>query len=106
MGYAEHDKITVTRQISIGGKSKFLINGLMAQLNRVQNLFHSVQLNIQNPHFLIMQGHITKVLNMKPKETLGMLEETAGTKLFEKKKEDSLKTINKKELKVNEIKSV
>jgi chromosome segregation ATPase len=27
----------------------------------VQNLFHSVQLNVNNPHFLIMQGRITKV---------------------------------------------
>ena len=30
--------------------------------SRVQNLFHSVQLNVNNPHFLIMQGRITKVL--------------------------------------------
>jgi structural maintenance of chromosome 2 len=36
----------------------------------VQNLFHSVQLNVNNPHFLIMQGRITKVLNMKPPEIL------------------------------------
>ena len=31
-------------------------------------MFRSVQLNINNPHFLIMQGRITKVLNMKPPE--------------------------------------
>lgn len=42
---------------------------------RVKNLFHSVQLNVNNPHFLIMQGRITKVLNMKPQEILSMLEE-------------------------------
>ena len=41
-------------------------------------MFHSVQLNVNNPHFLIMQGRITKVLNMKPPEILGMLEEAAG----------------------------
>ena len=41
----------------------------------MQNLFHSVQLNVNNPHFLIMQGRITKVLNMKPAEILSMLEE-------------------------------
>ncbi len=34
----------------------------------VTDLFHSVSLNIHNPHFLIMQGRITKVLNMKPNE--------------------------------------
>lgn len=38
------------------------------QNNRIQDLFRSVQLNVNNPHFLIMQGRITKVLNMKPPE--------------------------------------
>lgn len=29
--------------------------------SRVQDMFHSVQLNVNNPHFLIMQGRINKV---------------------------------------------
>ena len=33
----------------------------MCMCRRVQNLFHSVSLNVNNPHFLIMQGRITKV---------------------------------------------
>ena len=69
-----------------------MINGQTAQPTRVQNLFHSVQLNVNNPHFLIMQGRITKVLNMKPPEILGMLEEAAGTRMYENKKEPALKT--------------
>ncbi len=52
----------------IGGKNKYLINGSNIQNNRVQDFFRSVQLNVNNPHFLIMQGRITKVLNMKPPE--------------------------------------
>ena len=69
-GYEQLSQITVTRQIAIGGRNKYMINGHSAQLQRVQNLFHSVQLNVNNPHFLIMQGRITKVLNMKPPEIL------------------------------------
>lgn len=45
-----------------------MINGSNANNTRVQDLFRSVQLNVNNPHFLIMQGRITKVLNMKPPE--------------------------------------
>lgn len=78
VGFEACDEITVTRQVVVGGRNKYLINGVTAQTNRVQNLFHSVQLNVNNPHFLIMQGRITKVLNMKPPETLGMIEEAAG----------------------------
>lgn len=56
VGYEQHSEVTVTRQVLIGGKSKYLINGRNAPANQVQNLFHSVQLNVNNPHFLIMQG--------------------------------------------------
>lgn len=69
----------------------------------MQTLFHSVQLNVNNPHFLIMQGRITKVLNMKPPEILSMLEEAAGTRMYEMKKESALKTLEKKQNKVDEI---
>ena len=88
-GYADYKQITVTRQVAIGGRNKYLINGHNAQLQRVQNLFHSVQLNVNNPHFLIMQGRITKVLNMKPMEILGMIEEAAGTRMFELRKQQA-----------------
>ena len=45
----------------IGGRDKYLINGHAALQGRVADLFHSVQLNVNNPHFLIMQGRVTKV---------------------------------------------
>ncbi|KAL6613984.1 hypothetical protein ACP70R_036254 [Stipagrostis hirtigluma subsp. patula] len=103
LGYEDSPEITVTRQIVVGGRNKYLINGHLAQPSRVQTLFHSVQLNVNNPHFLIMQGRITKVLNMKPPEILSMLEEAAGTRMYEMKKESALKTLEKKQNKVDEI---
>ncbi|KAI1317847.1 Structural maintenance of chromosomes protein 2 [Mortierella claussenii] len=103
VGFESSKQITITRQILIGGRSKFLVNGHTAQQQVVQTLFQSVQLNINNPHFLIMQGKITKVLNMKPPEILSMIEEAAGTRMFEERKEKALRTIAKKEKKVAEI---
>jgi structural maintenance of chromosome 2 len=106
VGYDQNDELSVTRQISIGGKSKYFINGKVSPANQVANLFHSVQLNVNNPHFLIMQGRITKVLNMKPHEILGMVEEAAGTRMYENKKVAAIKTIEKKQKKVDEITDV
>lgn len=103
VGYEQPDEITITRQIVIGGRNRYLINGINAQPNRVQNLFHSIGLNVNNPHFLIMQGRITKVINMKPPEVLSMIEEAAGTKMYENKKEAALRTMEKKQRKVDEI---
>jgi structural maintenance of chromosome 2 len=122
--YRTNDEITVTRQVHtqseqkvagpdlirfqvvVGGRNKYLINGFQAQQSQVQTLFHSVGLNVNNPHFLIMQGRITKVLNMKPHEILQLLEEAAGTRMFETKKEAAMKTMEKKEQKMAEIQKV
>jgi structural maintenance of chromosome 2 len=90
----------------MGGKHKYLINGCNATNDRICNLFCSVQLNVNNPNFLIMQGKITKVLNMKPIEILSMIEEAAGTKTYDNKKESALAIIEKKNSKLNEIERV
>ena len=50
-----------------------------------------------------MQGRITKVLNMKPVEILAMIEEAAGTRMFEDRRDKAFKTMAKKEMKVQEI---
>jgi len=106
LGYDQHDQLTVTRQVVIGGRNKYLINGHVAQQKQVQDLFHSVQLNVNNPHFLIMQGRITKVLNMNPEEILGLIEEAAGTRMYEDRKNASQKRMAKKDDKVKEINRV
>lgn len=123
----------VVVQIVLGGRNKYMINGHTVEASRVHDMFQSVGLNVNNPHFLIMQGRITKVrrthacarvsppphtrthtepyptlsrsplpqvLNMKPPEILGLIEEAAGTRMFEAKKAAALKTIEKKADKV------
>lgn len=66
--YEAYDELIISRQVEIGGRNKYTINGTTVQNKKVQELFLSIQLNVNNPHFLIMQGKVTKVLNMKPVE--------------------------------------
>ncbi|XP_076058324.1 structural maintenance of chromosomes 2 [Oratosquilla oratoria] len=106
IGYEHYDEVTITRQVVIGGRNKYMINGTTVQNSRVQDFFRSVQLNVNNPHFLIMQGRITKVLNMKPPEILAMIEEAAGTRMYESKKQQAQKTIEKKDAKLKEINDI
>jgi len=53
-----------------------------------------------------MQGKITQVLNMKPPEILAMIEEAAGTRMFEEKKKKAKETMAKKDKKLEEISSI
>ncbi|CAD1781801.1 similar to Saccharomyces cerevisiae YFR031C SMC2 Subunit of the condensin complex [Maudiozyma barnettii] len=106
IGFKDSPKISVTRQIVLGGTSKYLINGHRAPQQTILQLFQSVQLNINNPNFLIMQGKITKVLNMKPTEILSLIEEAAGTKMYEDRREKAERTMAKKEEKLQENRSL
>lgn len=103
VGYADSSTITVTRQVVVGGRNKFLINGHVALQKNVENLFQSVQLNVHNPHFMILQGQITKVLNMRPPEILAMVEEAAGTRMYEDRQQKATVAIARKEQTVAEI---
>ncbi|CAF1661662.1 unnamed protein product, partial [Didymodactylos carnosus] len=102
-GYKSHQELTVTRIIETGGKSKYLLNGKIITQTAIHDLFKSVSLNVNNPRFLILQGQVTKVSRSKPAEILGLVEEAAGTKMYDQKKADALKTIEKKNAKLNEI---
>jgi len=44
-----------------------------------------------------------KVLNMNPMEILSMIEEAAGTRMFETKKQAALKTMERKQAKNDEV---
>ena len=72
----------------------------------MRNLFCSVKLNVNNPHFLIMQGRVTKVINMKPVEILGLIEEAAGTSHYQNKSQQALQHLRRKDLKLAEIESI
>ena len=104
-GYDEFDTITVNQTIQ-DTNTKYFINGRKETLEKVKNMFCSVRLNVNNPHFLIMQGRVTKVINMKPVEILGLIEEAAGTSLYQHKREQALNHIKKKDMKLAEIDNI
>ena len=62
-GLQDKDEFTIARQVE-AGKSKYYLDGKIETAEKIKNLFCSVQLNVNNPHFLVIQGTITKVINM------------------------------------------
>lgn len=107
VAYKNDPKISITRKVSVdsptSANTKYLINGRKATQKEVANLLQSVQLNINNPNFLIMQGKITKMLNMKPTQILSLIEEAAGTKSYEAQRDLSEKIMKKKDSKLDSI---
>ena len=104
--YRKYDQISVRREYSVGGVSKCTINGTNVTNEKLLQLFSLSGLNVNNANFLIMQGRITQVINMKPSEILSLVEETAGTNAYEEIKKKTLKLLEKKDGKLVEIDSI
>ncbi|KAH0488398.1 MAG: hypothetical protein KVP17_001222 [Porospora cf. gigantea B] len=104
--YTHCKTLTVTRQVILGGRDRHLVNGKALSQGELRTLFHSVQLNILNPHFLVQQGSIGKVVKMRPGDIRSMLEEAAGTKMYDVKRAESIHKIDRKERELQEVESV
>lgn len=104
--YSHNDEIVISREVGMGSKNTYRINGVTVTAKKIMDFFNSLQMNVNNPHFIIMQGRITKVLNMKPIEILSMIEEAAGTNMYESKKKSLEMTVGKKDNKLREMRGV
>lgn len=105
-GYEHLNEIVIRREVHLNSRTKYYVCGQSVSNTQVSDLFHSVQLNISNPHFLIMQGRITKVLNMKPHDILAMIEEATGVSMYEVKKKSTQGMIEKKDQALKSIDSL
>ncbi|ELP91919.1 nucleoporin nup211, putative [Entamoeba invadens IP1] len=105
-GYESFDTVNVSRQITVAGKNKYMLNGQMLPQSHILTFFRAIGLNVNNPHFLIMQGKVMEVVDMKPKEILAMIEEVTGTKMYQTKRLEAVKVLDKKDAKLAEIESV
>ncbi|KAK2198365.1 bifunctional SMCs flexible hinge superfamily/Smc2 [Babesia duncani] len=104
--YRKLPEITITRQIAIGGRNRYFINSHPSTPKAIADFFQAVGLNVNNPRFLIMQGKVTKVVNMKPKELLSLIEEASGTSIYENKRAAAVKLMTRKEQKLEEIRKI
>lgn len=101
-------EFAITRQIlSTGGiKCTYLINSKLVQNKQVADIFNSVHLNVNNPHFLVMQGQIARILNNNPTQNVAMIEEAVGTSVYRAKRETHDKILTKKVSKLDDIDKV
>ena len=86
------DKVIISRLVA-DGKSKYTLNGRTEAADKIKAMFMGIQLNVNNPHFMVMQGRIAQVIDMKPLQTLSLIEEASGTSLYENRQLASLKII-------------
>jgi chromosome segregation protein len=78
-------EVVVGRRLYRSGQSEYLINGRVARLRDVQEIFMSVGLG-PDSYAIIEQGRIGQILNSKPMDRRAIIEEAAGITMYKTKR--------------------
>ncbi|MFN3325953.1 MAG: chromosome segregation protein SMC [Bryobacteraceae bacterium] len=78
-------EITITRRLYRSGESEYLINGKVARLRDIQDLFMGTGLGPES-YAIIEQGRIGQILSSKPADRRSVIEEAAGITRFKTKR--------------------
>ena len=78
-------EITITRRLFRSGESEYLIDGHLARLRDIQDLFMGTGLGPES-YAIIEQGRIGQILSSRPQDRRAIIEEAAGISKFKTRK--------------------
>ncbi|MFA4906855.1 MAG: AAA family ATPase, partial [archaeon] len=91
----------ITRIIDTQGKGDFRLDGKHVGLNEITTFL--LELGIRpDGHNLVVQGDITRVIEMSAKQRREIIDNVAGLAEFDEKKEESLKELERVEQRIRE----
>ena len=91
---SDFTEIEIKRVVYRSGENEYLINGTKVRLKDITNLF--IDSGAGNDSFnIISQGNIADVINSKPEARRTIFEEAAGVLKYKKRKEESLRKLDK-----------
>ena len=87
-------------------KDEYSLDRKNATKSDVMNILESAGFSRSNPYYIVPQGRVTALTNMKDAERLNLLKEVAGTQVYEARRTESLKIMtetNNKRDKIDEL---
>ncbi|KAJ3102423.1 Structural maintenance of chromosomes protein 3 [Phlyctochytrium planicorne] len=99
------DEVVLRRTIG-QKKDEYSLDKKIVNKGDVMNLLESAGFSKSNPYYIVPQGRITALTNAKDNERLQLLKEVAGTKVYENRRQESLKIMDEtdtKRQKINEL---
>jgi structural maintenance of chromosome 3 (chondroitin sulfate proteoglycan 6) len=84
-------------------KDEYSLDRKNATKSDVMNLLESAGFSRSNPYYIVPQGRVTTLTNMKDAERLNLLKEVAGTQVYEARRTESLKIMQETDNKRSKI---
>lgn len=104
-GYPNDDLLEVTRRLDRGKGSSYRINGKPVRGRDVQLLFADLATGARS-HGIVSQGKVGALINAKPTERRGLLEEAANTKGLQHRRHEANLRLNTAERNLTRVDDV
>lgn len=101
----DFEEVTIERIVYRDGANEYKINNSLVRLKDVIELLSGANIG-SSGHHIISQGEADRILNTSPKERKVILEEALGLKIFEYKKKESQKKLEKTQENINQVQSL
>lgn len=92
----DYDEVAITREVYRDGTNQYFINGSQVRLKDIFELLAAVHIGASG-HHMISQGEADRILNANPKERREMLEDALGLKVYQYKRTESERRLEKTE---------
>jgi len=86
--FARYTEISVRRQVSRDGQSAYFLNGNRCRRKDITDLFLGTGLGPRS-YAIIEQGMISQIVEARPEELRGFLEEAAGISLYKERRRET-----------------
>jgi len=100
-----NEEYRVTRRIDRSGKSVYGLNEKRSSLNEIESFLTGFNMR-PDGHNIVAQGDITRIIDMNPRQRREIIDEIAGIREYEDKKEESLNKLEKVEKKISDVRIV
>ncbi|KAF1849106.1 RecF/RecN/SMC protein [Cucurbitaria berberidis CBS 394.84] len=87
-------------------KDEYSVNRKNATKSEVQQILESAGFSRSNPYYIVPQGRVTALTNMKDSERLRLLKEISGSNVYETRRADSVKLLAATDSKCSNIDDV
>lgn len=101
----DFDEVTIERVVHRDSVNEYLINGSQVRLKDVVELLTSAHIG-SSGHHIISQGEADRILNSSPKERKSMIEDALGLKMYQYKKQESERKLEKTKENIDKVESL
>lgn len=101
----DFDEVTIERTVNRDGTNEYRLNGSVVRLKDIMEMLAGANIG-ESGHHIVSQGEADKILSASVRDRREMLEDALGLKVYQYKKEESLRKLERTEENMRQVEAL